>query len=293
MVLFFQRVVDGFAAGAVYAALALALVLIYRATGILNFAQGEMAMLSTYATWFLWDAGLWIWGAVAVSLIVSFAGGALIERVVIRPVERKSPAAVFIVLIGLWITLNAGAGLLFGSDGRAIADLFGGGVVDVGGVRISADTLGVLGVLTAVCAVLWLLFSHTKLGLVLRGVASNPSSAALVGIPVGRMYMVGWGLAAALGALAGVLITTSVYIEPNMMIGVLVYAFAAAVLGGFDSPPGAIVGGLALGVTESLAAGYIDWIGSALKLSVAFVVIIAVLLIRPTGLFGRAEVARV
>jgi branched-chain amino acid transport system permease protein len=208
-------------------------------------------------------------------------------------VERKSPAAVFIVLIGLWITLNAGAGLLFGSDGRAIADLFPDGVVDIGGVRISADTLGVLTALTVVCAVLWFLFSRTTLGLVLRGVASNPSSAALVGIPVGRMYMVGWGLAAALGALAGALITTSVYIEPNMMLGVLVYAFAAAILGGFDSPPGAIVGGLALGVTESLASGYIDWIGSALKLSVAFAVIIAVLLVRPTGLFGRAEVARV
>lgn len=293
MVLFLQRVVDGIATGAVYAALALAIVLIYRATGILNFAQGEMAMLSTYATWFLWDAGLWMWGAVAVSLVVSFAGGALIERIIIRPVERKSPSAVFIVLIGLWVTLNAGAGFLFGSDGRTMGDLFGGGVVDVGGVRISADTMGVLGVLTAVCAVLWLLFSHTKLGLVLRGVASNPSSAALVGIPVGRMYMVGWGLAAALGALAGALITTSVFVEPNMMIGVLVYAFAAAVLGGFDSPPGAIVGGLAVGVAESLASGYIDWIGSELKLSVAFVVIISVLLVRPTGLFGRAEVARV
>jgi branched-chain amino acid transport system permease protein len=293
MVLFFQRVLDGIATGAVYAALALGMVLVYRATGILNFAQGEMAMLSTYATWFLWDAGLGIWGAVAVSLVASFAGGALIERIIVRPVERKSPAAVFIVLIGLWITLNAGAGLLFGSDGRTMGDLFGGGGVDVGGVRISADTMGVLGVLTAVCAVLWLLFSHTKLGLVLRGVASNPSSAALVGIPVGRMYMIGWGLGAALGALAGALITTSVYIEPNMMIGILVYAFAAAILGGFDSPPGAIVGGLALGVTESLASGYVDWIGSALKLSVAFVVIIAVLLVRPTGLFGRPEVARV
>jgi branched-chain amino acid transport system permease protein len=292
-VLFLQRIVDGIATGAVYAALALAVVLIYRATGILNFAQGEMAMLSTYVTWFLWDAGLGIWGAVAVSLVVSFAGGALIERIIVRPVERKSPSAVFIVLIGLWVTLNAGAGYLFGPDGRTIADLFGSRVFDVGGVRISADTLGVLGVLTAACAVLWLLFSHTKLGLVLRGVASNPSSAALVGIPVGRMYMISWGLAAALGALAGSLITTSVFIEPNMMIGVLVYAFAAATLGGFDSPPGAIVGGLALGVTESLASGYIDWIGSALKLSVAFIVIIAVLLVRPTGLFGRAEVTRV
>jgi branched-chain amino acid transport system permease protein len=293
LTLFFQRLVDGIASGAIYGALALALVLIFRSTGLLNFAQGEMAMFATFLTWYLADIGLSVWLAVLGSMVVALVGGAAIERVLIRPVEGASPLAIVIVSIGLFIALNALAGYLFGYDGRPIADLFPSRVFDVGGVRFSSETIGVLAVLLAVCMVLFVIFLRTKVGLALRAVASNPESSSLVGISVGRMLMLGWGMAGALGALAGALLTTKIFIEPNMMLGVLVYAFAAATLGGLDSPPGAVVGGLIVGVAESLAGGYIDWIGSDLKLAVALALILLILLVRPSGLFGSKEIARV
>lgn len=293
MGLFSQRVVDGVANGAIYAALALALVLIFRSTGLVNFAQGEMAMFATFLTWYVAEWGLNVWGAVLVSIVVSMIGGAAVHRLVIRPVERADPLSAVIVMVGLFIGLNALGQFLFGPDGRAMPGLFPDDVLSAGGVRMRVAALGVLAVLLAVCLLLWLMFRYTGLGLALRAVASNPESSGLCGLPTPWLLMTGWALAAGLGALAGALLTSlGIFVEPNMMLPVLIYSFGAATLGGFGSPAGAVVGGIVLGVVESLAAGYIPFIGSDLKLGVAFVVIVVVMLVRPHGLFGRAEVSR-
>jgi branched-chain amino acid transport system permease protein len=294
MELFFQRVVDGIQSGAVYAALALAVVLIFRSTGLLNFAQGEMAMFATFVTWVMASSGWPIVLAVILSMIFSFAAGALIERLVIRPVAQSSPLAIVIVTIGLFLAINAAAGWKWGYDGKSLPSLFPDDRWDVGGVDIRSSTIGNLAVLALVAFVLYLLFRKTKVGLALRAVSANRESSQLVGINVGRMLMLGWGMAAAIGALAGALIAPTLgAFDPNLMLSVLIYAFAAATLGGFDSPVGAIAGGLIVGLTESLAGGYIGFIGSELKLATAFLLILVVLLIKPTGLFGAKVVQRV
>jgi len=293
MTLFLQLVVDGIGSGAIYASLALALVLIYRSTGLLNFAQGEMAMFATFIAWVMTDSGVPVGLAIVGGMAFAMVGGAGIERLLIRPVEASSHLAIVIVTIGLFIALNALAGSIWGYDGEQFPDIFPGDVYDLGGVSLRAETVGILAVLLAVCGLLFLLLQRTKVGLAMRAVASNPESSGLVGISVGRMLMFGWGLAGALGALAGALIAPEIFVSPNMMLGVLIYAFAAATLGGFDSPVGAVVGGLTVGVSENLAAEYIDFIRSDLKLAVAFLLILGVLLVRPSGLFGSNEVARV
>ena len=288
-----QRIVDGLENGAIYAALALALVLIFQVTGLLNFAQSEMAMFSTFGTWALTDAGLPVWLSIVVSMIVSFVGGALIERIVIRPVEGKSPLAIVIVTIGLFLTINALAGYFWSTDSKVMPTPWPSKVFDLGGVKVTSQFVGTLTVLIAVVIVLTLLLSRTRLGLALRAVASSPESSRLVGISVGSMLMIGWGLAAAIGALAGALVAPKTFVDPNMMQGVAIYSFAAATLGGFDSLKGAVIGGLIVGLVESLASGYLDIIGSDLKLATAFLVILFVLVVKPAGLFGRAKVQRV
>jgi branched-chain amino acid transport system permease protein len=294
MELFLQRVVDGIQNGAIYAALALAIVLIFRATGLLNFAQGEMAMFSTFLTWVFASNGWPIVLAVLASMVLSFIGGAVIELVVLRPVEKSSPLAIVIVTIGLFLSINAFAGWYWGYDGKQLDSPFPDERWEIGGVVIRASAVGNMIVLGAVAIILFALFQKTKIGLAMRAASSSPESSGLVGIPVGRMLMLGWGMAAALGALAGALIAPLLTgFDPNLMQGVLIYGFAAATLGGFDSPLGAIVGGLIVGLTESLVAGYFDIIGSELKLATAFFLILGVLLIKPTGLFGHRVVERV
>lgn len=293
MVLFLQRVVDGIEYGCIYAALALAIVLVFRGTGMLNFAQGEMAMVATYLTWTFWTAGLPLALAVVASMAVAFVVGAAVERLLIRPVAARHPdhLPLVIVTIGLLLALNSLAQWVWGTDGASLPSLFGAGDVVVGGVSLSAATAGALGVLLAVAVGLRVLLTTTRIGLAMRAVATSQQASRLVGIRVGRVLMVGWGLAAALGALAGALVAPTVTaFDASFMQGVLVLAFAAATLGGFDSLPGALLGGILVGVLESLAGGYI---ASDLKLVVAFVVILGVLLLRPTGLFGSVRVARV
>jgi branched-chain amino acid transport system permease protein len=287
-----QTIVDGVATGSLYGALALAVVLIFRTTGIVNFAQGEMAMFSTFIAWGLVEAGIPLGLAILATLAISFAGGMLIERVIIRPVEGGEVLTLVIVTLGLFILTNSAAGWIWGFENRSFPSMFGDDAVDVAGVSITVESLGIVGLLLAVVGVLFLFFQYTKIGLALRAVSMNPESSRLAGISVGRTLMIGWGIAAAVGALAGVLIAPRLFLDVNFMGGVLIYSFAAATLGGFDSPFGAVIGGWVIGVSENLASTYVDFIGSDLKILVPLAIILAVLLVRPSGLFGSREVAR-
>ena len=293
MELFFNQVINGLQQGAIYAALALALVLIFRSTSLLNFAQGEMAMFSTFIAWILADNGFPVVFAILAAMAVSVVGGAIIERTLIRPVGNVNPLAIVIVTIGIFIATNALAGWIYGTDGRVFPRIFPNeSLVTFGDVTVTKETTGIIAILLMVVGLLYLLFQHTKVGLAMRAVASNAESAQLVGIRVGRILMLGWGLAAALGALAGALAAPQLNLSLNLMQGLLIYAFAAATLGGFDSPLGAVVGGLIVGVTQTLAGQYIDFF-DGFELGSAFLLILIVLLVRPQGLFGRAVVTRV
>jgi branched-chain amino acid transport system permease protein len=289
---FVETVIDGVATGSIYGALALALVLIYRSTGIVNFAQGELAMFSTFVAWSLVQGGLPVGLAVLATLVLSLLGGMVIERVLIRPVEGSPELTLVTVTLGLFILVNGLARWIWGSQNRGFPSMFGDGNVAIGGIEASVEALGLVAVLLGVVGVLWLIFQRTKLGLAMRAAAVNPAASRLVGIPVGRMLMIGWGLAAVCGALAGVLVAPRLFLDPNLMGPVIIYSFAAATLGGFDSPFGAVLGGWIIGVAEALAGGYVDFIGQDLKILVPLAVILSVLLVRPHGLFGSPEVAR-
>jgi branched-chain amino acid transport system permease protein len=289
---FVQVIVDGWATGSLYGALAVAVVLIYRTTGIVNFAQGELAMFSTFIAWGLLQAGLPLGLAILGTLGISFLGGLLIERIVIRPVEGGEVLTLVIVTLGLYILVNSLAGWIWGFGNRAFPSLFGDGSFDVAGAAVPVESVGIVAVLIALVGILFAVFQRTKVGLAMRAVAMNPESSRLHGISVGRTLMIGWGVASLVGALAGVLIAPRLFLDVNFMGAVLIYSFAAATLGGFDSPLGALIGGWIVGIAEGLAGTYVDFIGSDLKILVPLTVILVVLLIRPTGLFGSAEVAR-
>jgi branched-chain amino acid transport system permease protein len=288
-----QTLVDGVATGSLYGALALAVVLIFRTSGIVNFAQGEMAMFSTFVAWGLLEAGLPVGLAILATLGLSLLGGIAIERVLMRPFEGGDPLTLAIVTLGLFILVNSGAGWIWGFENRSFPSIFPDDTIGLGGVDVPLESVGIVLLLLGVVGVLYLFFQRTKLGLALRAVSVNPESSRLSGISVGRTLMVGWGLAALVGALAGALIAPRLFLDVNFMGGVLIYSFAAATLGGFDSPLGAIVGGWIIGVTEDLATTYVDFIGSDLKILVPLVIILVVLLVRPEGLFGTREVTRV
>lgn len=291
--LFFSQLLNGISSGVIYASLALAIVLIFRTTGILNFAQGEMALLSTYFTWWLTDQGVAIAVAIVISVVASFAGGALIERVIIRPFEKAQPLVIVIATLGLFLALNSLTQVIFGTDAKQLASVFPGTAWDVGGVRIEAETVGLVGVLVAECGLLWFLFQRTRVGLALKAVAGNPESSRLLGISVGTMLMLGWGLAAALGSLAGAMVApTTQALTASSLQSVLVFAFAAAALGGFDSPIGAVVGGLIVGIAQALTIQYLEPLND-IELIVPFGIILVVLLVKPSGLFGTARVERV
>jgi branched-chain amino acid transport system permease protein len=291
---FLQQVVAGIASGGIYGSLALALVLIHRATGIINFAQGEMATFSTYILWTLTaNHGLGYWPAFALTLAVSFVGGAAIHQGVIRPVEGGSVLRVVIVTIGLLLLINGAMTWIWTGEVHSVESPFPTRTIDIGGVAISLQDLGTIAVCLGSVVVLWLFFQFTKVGLAMRAAAVNPAEARLVGIPVTWMLALGWGLAAVLGAIAGALAAPSIFLDPSMMQPILIYAFAAAVLGGIESPAGAVAGGILLGVLLNLTGAYIDFVGADLRLPVALLVILVVLLVRPTGLFGHRVVRKV
>jgi branched-chain amino acid transport system permease protein len=296
---FMQQVVSGLASGGVYALLALALVIIHRSTGVINFAQGEMATLSTYIAWTLIVNHGWsYWPAFVATLAASFAGGVGIHRIVIRPVERGSVLRIVIVTIGLLVAINGFVVWKWGGEPQQLQSPFGTDTYDIGGTVVAAHDIGAIAVALGIVVLLWLLFQFTKVGLALRAAAVNPEEARLVGVRVTWMLALGWGLAALLGAVAGMLTAPTVGLDPQMMQAVLIYAFAAAVLGGIDSPLGAVVGGLLLGVLLNMLSylsqyGAFDWFTEELRLPMALLVILVVLLIRPQGIFGRPEVKRV
>jgi branched-chain amino acid transport system permease protein len=294
MATFFQQVVAGLGSGAIYGALALALVLIHRATGVINFAQGEMAMFTTYIAWALMEHHGWsYWPAFVATLIFAFGLGLGIQWVVIAPVANAPVLTTVIMTIGLVLIFNGLAPLIWSAEIRAFPSPFPNETWQIGEVSISQQDVGTLAVVLALVALLWAFFQFTKVGLALRASAVNPEASRLVGVRVGWMLAIGWGLAAVLGAVAGMLAAPTVFLEPNMMQPILIYAFAAAVLGGIDSPFGAVAGGLMLGVGLNLIGAYVDVVGSSLQLPVALLIILVVLLVRPAGLFGKPVARRV
>jgi len=287
---FLHQFASGLALGGIYAIMALALVMIYQATQLVNFAQGEMAMFSTYLAWQMIDSGQPYWLAFIVTVLISFVGGMGIERIVVRPFAKAPILASVIVFIGLSFIFNALAGWLYGYSIQSFDTPFNGRPW-FGNVYMSAHESGSVLVTFVVLALVYAFFRFTPLGLALRASAQNPVSARLVGVRVGWMLAMGWGLAAAIGAVAGMMAAPIVYLDPNMMGGILLYAFAGAVLGGIDNPWGAVVGGFVVGVMENIVGAYL--VGAEVKLSVALVIIIGVLVVKPSGLFGRRIVARV
>jgi branched-chain amino acid transport system permease protein len=286
---FLHQVLAGLATGGIYASLALALVMIYQATHLVNFAQGEMAMFSTYIAWSLINAGMPYWPAFLLTVAISFLLGVVIERVIIRPVENAPVLGVVTVFIALLVILNSVTGWIYTYTIKSFPSPFPKEVAL--GRFMSPHELGAIGITLVVLALLYAFFRFTPLGLAMRAAAQNPVSSRLVGIRVGWMLALGWGLAAAVGAVAGMMVAPIVYLDPNMMGGILLYAFAAALVGGIDSPMGAVIGGFVVGVLENVLGAFV--IGNELKLSVALVLIIGVLLFRPSGFFGKVHVSRV
>jgi branched-chain amino acid transport system permease protein len=288
---FTQQVVSGIASGAIFASLALALVLIYNAMGLVNFAQGEMAMFATFVAYTLIERGLSYWIALPLAVLIAFVGGVVIQRVVIRPVERAPVLTLVIVTLGLATLINGLAGFAFGYIPRSFPSPFSVQTVSVIGALVSFRDLGVIAVSGIVLVLIYLLLQRTTLGLTMRAAAHNPDASRLLGIRVSWMLALGWGLASAVGALSGIMVAPILLLEPNMMQTIIIYAFAAAVLGGIESPLGAVVGGLIVGVTVNLAGAYL--VGGDLQLAVAFLIIVGVLVVKPNGLFGRPSVRRV
>ena len=285
-----HQIVSGIATGGIYASIALALVMIFLATHHINFAQGEMAMFSTYIALTLLQLGWPYWAAFLTTLVFSFIMGVILQRILLEPLANAPVLASVGAFLGLLLIFNNVAGWLFSYTLKPFPSPFGVGDPMFGGM-FSRHELGSTVVTMAVLLSVWAFFRFTRLGLAMRGAAYNPVSSRLVGVPVGRMLALGWGLAAGIGAIAGMMVAPIVFLDPNMMGGVLLYAFAGALLGGITSPLGAVVGGVLMGVIENLAGAYV--VGTELKLTTALVIIVLVLVVKPSGLFGKALASRV
>jgi branched-chain amino acid transport system permease protein len=292
MELFTNQVLAGIATGAIYACMALAVVMIYEAIDHLNFAQGEMAMFSTFIAWQCMEWGVPYWGAFVISVLLSFVGGVIIERVLFRPLHNASILTQLACFLALFSIINSTAGLIWDFSIKSFPTPFGSAPF-LGSQLISSHQAGMIGVTLVLLGMLYFFFRFTRIGLAMRAAATLPESARLVGINVGWMIALGWGLASAIGAIAGMLIAPVVFLEPNMMGGVLLYGFVGAVLGGLSSPAGAVAGGFMVGILENLAGTYVPGVGNELKLPIALAMIVIVLVFKPTGLFGRPQVQRV
>jgi branched-chain amino acid transport system permease protein len=264
--------------------------MIHRATHHINFAQGEMATFSTFIAWALINSGWPYWGAFFATVAISFALGLIIQRTILKPVEKAPVLTNVIVFVGLLVIFNALAGWFFDHTIKSFPSPFPKGAF-LQTKYFSAHEMGSILVMLAVLAALYAFFQFTPLGLAMRAAAQNPESARLVGVRVSWMLGVGWGLAAAIGAIAGMMVAPIVFLDPNMMGGILLYGFAAALLGGIDNPWGAVIGGFIVGVLENLLGAYV--IGTELKLTVALLLIVGTLTLKPDGLFGKAVVTRV
>jgi len=288
-----QQVVSGLANGGIFASLALALVLIYNAMGLLNFAQGEMAMFATFIAFTFINHGVSYWFALPLTVAIAFAGGVLIQRVVIRPVERAPVLTLVIVTLGLATLINGAAGFFFGYVPRVFPSPFSVSTVNLLGAYVSYQDMGVIVVSGVVLVLIYLLLQRTTIGLTMRAAAHHREASRLLGVRVSWMLALGWGLASAVGAVSGIMVAPVLVLEPNLMQTIIIYAFAAAVLGGIESPLGAVVGGLIVGVTVNLAGAYIPFVGGDLQLAVALAIIVGVLVVKPNGLFGRPSVRNV
>jgi branched-chain amino acid transport system permease protein len=292
MELLLHQVLAGLATGGIYACMALAVVMIYQAIDHLNFAQGEMAMFSTFIAWQLLQWGFPYWIAFVLTIGISFVAGVAIERTVFKPIHKAPVLTHVVMFIALFAIINSAAGFIWDFTIKSFPSPFG--TQPLFGQRlISAHDTGMIAITLVLLVLLYLFFRHTRVGLAMRAAAANPESAKLAGIRVGWMVALGWGMAAAVGAVAGMLIAPVVFLEPNMMLSILLYGFAAAVVGGLTSPGGAVIGGFAVGVIENLAGTFIPYVGREMKLSIALFIIVAVLIVKPTGLFGRRLVTRV
>ena len=285
-----HQIFSGLSNGCIYGSVALALVMIYQATHHINFAQGEMATFSTFIAWALVNAGWPYWAAFVTTVAISFGGGVLVQRIILRPVEKAPVLTNVIVFIGLLLIFNALSGWIFDHTLKSFASPFPKDSA-LATRFFSAHDIGSATVMVVVLFSLFAFFKFTPIGLAMRAAAQNPDSARLVGIRVSWMLALGWGLAAAIGAIAGMMVAPVVFLDPNMMSGILIYGFAAALLGGIDNPLGAVIGGLVVGVLENLLGAYV--IGTELKLTVALVLIVLTLTLRPNGLFGKTVVTRV
>lgn len=284
------QISSGLANGIIYGSVALALVMIYQATHHVNFAQGEMATFSTFVAWALIEAGWPYWSVFFFTVAVSFTGGLLLQRIVLRPLEKAPVLTNVIVFIGLLLIFNALSGMLFEHTIKAFKSPFPQDW-ELAGRFFSAHQIGSAGVLLVMLFALFMFFKYTSVGLAMRAAAQNPESAKLVGIRVSWMLGLGWGLAAAIGAATGMMVAPIVFLDPNMMAGILLYGFAGALLGGIDNPLGAVIGGLVVGVLENVLGAFV--IGTELKLVVALVLIVGTLTLCPNGLFGKKVVTRV
>lgn len=299
--LFLDQVVAGMASGAIYGLVALGIVLIYRSTDVINFAQGEMALFVTFSGWSMIEAGYPYWLMFILVLLMAGALGAFIERTVIRPVEQAPVLNVVIVTLGLFVIFNSLTAFIWaqGELPKSFPATPIGSELetfDLGFVTLARHRVAVLIIATAVMLALYFLFNHTKLGLAMRGTAQNPTAARLMGINVGNMLMLGWALSAIVGAVGGMLVAPIIFLDTTTMFRVLLFAFAAAVLGGLDSPPGAMVGGFAIGIVQNVVGSFAlgpVFFGPELSLPVALLVLVLILLIRPTGIFGRKAARRV
>ena len=283
-----HQVLAGLATGGIYASLALALVMIYQATHHVNFSQGALAMSCTYVAWSLVEAGVPYWAAFFLTVAVAFVLGVVIERVVIRPVEKAPVLAVVVVFIALLVIFTSVTGWIFSYTIKTFPSPFPD---SIGIGYMSPHEVGAICVTLVVLVLLYAFFRFTPLGLAMRAAAQNPESSRLVGIRVGWMLALGWGLASAIGSIAGMMVAPIVFLDPNMMGWVLLYAFAAALVGGIDSPGGAVFGGFLVGVLENVLGAFV--IGNELKLAVALVLIVGVLVVKPSGFFGKVHVNRV
>jgi branched-chain amino acid transport system permease protein len=296
MSLFIERMINGLADGSIYALLALALVVVFRSTGQLNFAQGEIGTMGAFFVSTLTLGGLPVWVSIGCAMVLGFMVSAVVERVVVRPIERRNPGAVIVALIGVFLAVNQIVAMIWGVDARSLPSVFpddADDFVTVFGTPIRIARLGVIAVLIVVLFLLWLMFTKTKVGLAMRAVANNQESANLAGIRVGSILVVGWGLAGAIGVLAAAMLAPSAGLTGTLMLGPFLLASVAAVLGGLDSPIGAVVGGLVIGVTEALIVGYVGFLGADMLMPVMLVILLGVLLLRPSGLFGSERVERV
>ncbi len=289
---FLNTALGGLTLGMVYAAFALALVLIWRSTRIVNFAQAPMAMVTTFVALEVIDAGHSYWLGFAAALLCGLILGAVIERVVIRPVEGKAEINAVILTLGLFIVLHSMASVIWGNRFQSFPAPFSVRGIEVGDSTIALTATNIFTILAVlvVMALLVALFRFTDVGLRMRAAAFNQEVSRLLGVRVGRMLTLGWALASVVGSLAGLLIAGGGLVHPAYMDSVVVFGFVAAVLGGLDSPAGAVVGGLILGLSLSFVSGYV---GSDVVALSALAILMLVLTLRPGGLFAQTSARRV